>query len=333
YYGQKSTLSALQFKFYPDVDSTVNALKNRTVQGISYLPHSLKERLLADKDLATYVYHLPQYTALFFNGLNNPDLKSLAVRQALSSMIDRDAIIRDALAGEGERVDGPFLSGFFGEPGSPDKGAPADYNPERAVTLLETAGWKRGEGGLWEKEDKDKKKHTLRVTITTINQEENMRVADLVKEAWMAAGVDVQVSTVDPVRVRTDVIDPRNYEALLYGEIIGSDPDPYPFWHSSQARAPGLNLASFSNSDADKLLEEGRTITSLEKRKELYKKFQTLLAQDAPAAFLYRPMYTIAVSKKLKGVSDGTHIIYPSDRLSESVTWYSKSKRVWKKGN
>lgn len=333
YFGKKSYLKTIQFTCYPDSHSAVNALKNRTVDGISVLPKSLKGKLLQDKDLAYYTYHLPQYTALFFNALNNPDLRSLAVRQALASMIDRDSLIASALAGEGERSEGPFLSEFFG--GESSAGGHGTYNPSRAVTLLETAGWKRSDKGLWTKEDKGSKgkKRSLAVTITTINQEENIQVAELIKKTWMAGGVDARIQFVDPARVRTDVIDPRNYETLLYGEIIGSDPDPYSFWHSSQARFPGLNLASFSNTDADKLLEEARGTTDMNKRKSLYRKFQTIIDAETPAVFLYAPQYNYVVSKKIKGIANDRQLIFPSDRLIDSDSWYSKSKRTWKPNN
>jgi hypothetical protein len=72
-------------------------------------------------------------------------------------------------------------------------------------------------------------------------------------------GIKVELDVVAKSRVRQDVIEPRNYQILLYGQIINVNAGPYPFWHSSQVEAPGLNLSIFSNSDIDKTLEKLRS--------------------------------------------------------------------------
>lgn len=334
YFGEKSYLDEITFKFYPDIDSAVQALKNRNVEGISFLPRSLRDKLSQDKDLQYYIFNLPQYTAIFFNQLNNPDLKSLAVRAALSLTIDRNRIIRDALNSEGTRIAGPLLPGFLGydEALSGD-----DYNPEKARSLLEAAGWRKDpENGQWIKTEKSSarktelKKRTLSVTLLTVNQEENVRVAEMVKDEWIHNGFSVNVQFADPTRIKQDVIDPRSYEAFLYGEIVGADPDLYPFWHSSQARSPGLNLALYSDATSDTLLEEGRSTTDSAQRAKAYRAFQKNLLQSTPSIFLYSPTYNYVVSTKLRGIADKKQIVYPSDRFIDISSWYSKSRRVWK---
>lgn len=334
YYGQKSYLDEIMFKFYPDIDSAVQALKNRNVDGISFLPHALRDRLVQDRDLGYYVFHLPQYTALFINQLSNPDLKSQAVRQALAYSIDKEKIVKEALYGEGRVVDAPILEGFVGYDPSLKKYA---FDLKKAEKLLTSAGWKKDEQGMWTKTEQSKKKgekskkRVLRVTLTTVNQEENVRVAELLKTAWTQAGFTTEVSLVDQSRIKQDTIDPRGYEIFLYGEIIGSDPDLYPFWHSSQAHAPGLNLSVFSDPKADTLLEEGRAISDNAKRAATYSKFQQILVDKVPAVFLYNPTYNYVVSKKVKGIGDGKQIVYPSDRFLDSHNWHIKTTRTWKK--
>ncbi len=328
YYGKKPYIDELVFKFYPDIDSAIQSLKNRTVDGVSFLPPSLRNRLVQDTKLGYYIFNLPQYTSVFFNPLNNPDLKSKAVRQALAYSIDKQRIIQEGLHGEGKVIDAPILEGYLGYNPKVKK---YDYLPERATGLLETAGWKRGKDGMWTKKDKAGKKRALHVTLVTVDQEENARVADMLKEMWKQAGIGVDVQLVSPSQVASETIAPRNYEAFLYGEIIGADPDLYPFWHSSQVPSPGLNLAQFSNADADKLLEEGRTIADQKKRSAAYHAFQKILTEEVPAIFLYNPTYNYVVSTKIKGVHTGRQIVYPSDRFSDLAGWYIKSKREFKK--
>ncbi len=322
YYGSVPFLDKVTFKFYPDTDAVVQALKNRNVQGISFLPRSLRDRLKKDSDLSYYTFHLPQYTALFFNQTTKKELTSQRVRKALALSIDRDRIVTDVLGGEGSVIAGPILPGFIGY--DPTL-ARQPYDAVQAAKLLVDDGWKRNEGGAWYKGTQP-----LTLTIVTADQEELVKTARIIEEGWKALGVGVDVQVSDPARIKQEVIDPRAYDVFVYGEIIGSDPDPYPFWHSSQTRAPGLNLAGYSNATTDKLLEDARSTTDLVKRAEMYKKFQKILADEQPAIFLVNPSYNYVVEKKVRGIGDNKYIVYPSDRFVDASQWHVHQKREWK---
>ena len=125
------------------------------------------------------------------------------------------------------------------------------------------------------------------------------------------------------------MIDSRNYDAFLYGEIIGADPDLYPFWHSSQKIDPGLNLSSYENKTVDQLLKEARETLDEYAKEQKYEKLQDTIITDAPALFLYNPDYIYWVSKKVQGI-DTTKIIDPAKRFSNVTHWFIKTKRTWK---
>lgn len=116
---------------------------------------------------------------------------------------------------------------------------------------------------------------------------------------------------------------------LLFGEVLEIIPDPYPFWHSSQVKDPGLNLAKYENKSADKLLESARVSLDEETRAKKYQEFQDILIGDAPALFLYSPEYIYYVSKNIKGV-DAKIIAEPSKRFANIEGWFIKTKRAWK---
>jgi peptide/nickel transport system substrate-binding protein len=134
---------------------------------------------------------------------------------------------------------------------------------------------------------------------------------------------------VNPPYVPSEVLRPGAYYGLLYVEIIDADPDPSPFWHSSQGDYPGLNSANFVNRKADALLEEARVATDEKVRAEKYRAFQEILKQEYPAVFLYAPTYTYAVSTEIKGIAT-SRILSPADRLNDIEGRYIKTKRVWK---
>ena len=139
----------------------------------------------------------------------------------------------------------------------------------------------------------------------------------------------MEIKTFNISALEREVIKPRNYEMLLFGEVLGAIPDPFPFWHSSQKNDPGLNLAIYENKKCDKLLEEARKNLDENLRKEKLEEFQDILIEDAPAVFLYNPDYLYFVSKEIKGV--GAAIITdPSQRFSNIEGWYIKTKRAFK---
>lgn len=142
-------------------------------------------------------------------------------------------------------------------------------------------------------------------------------------------GAEVEIKAFPFNQLNADYLRPRNYDSLLFGEVLGEIPDPFPFWHSLQAKDPGLNLALYENKDADKLLADARQIFDEGLRKEKYAKFQEILLKDAPAVFLYRPDFIYLTSPKIRGIDPG-FISDPSQRFAGIDRWYIKSKRVWK---
>ncbi|PIT88380.1 MAG: hypothetical protein COU29_01150 [Candidatus Magasanikbacteria bacterium CG10_big_fil_rev_8_21_14_0_10_36_32] len=174
----------------------------------------------------------------------------------------------------------------------------------------------------------DKKGNLLSLTITTTDMPEYQKVADSVARMWRASGIQTNIQTVAGRQISRDILKTRNYEILLYGEILGDDPDPYPFWHSSQTNYPGLNLSMMADRNADKILEEARSTNDLQKRIQLYKQFQDILAKELPAIFLYTPTYNFVADKNLQGVKLDK-IFVPSDRFNGLSEWYIKTKWEW----
>lgn len=168
----------------------------------------------------------------------------------------------------------------------------------------------------------------LQFTLTTINQPQTVETANLLKDYWAKVGVTVQVNAIELSELK-DVIKNRDYDALLYGEALGSEPDLYPFWHSSQINDPGLNLSEYQNKNVDQLLKDIRTSLDEETKTQKYEQLQNLLLSDAPALFLYNPSYIYWVSEKIKGV-DTSKIVDPAKRFENVTNWYIQTKRVFK---
>lgn len=329
YYGAKPHIDELTFKYYPDMDTAAVALQEKNVEGLSFISASNRETLKEQRpDIQFHTFNLPQYTAIFFNQTNSL-LKNAEVREALALAIHKDEILDQALNNEGQIIHAPVLPGFVGY--NPDV-RKYNYDPTLASNFLNDKGWvfpQTPEGQEAPAQPvRQKDGVELALSLSTIDQEEYVTTVELIKKYWEAIGVRVELKIYSAKDIQKKVIAPRQYEALLFGEIVGADPDPYPFWHSSQNRDPGLNLAVFFNKQVDQLLEEARQTDDSEQRRLKYLHFQNILADELPAIFLYNPTYTYPVHDKVKGIEGGTINIL-SDRFSTVSQWYIETSRHW----
>jgi peptide/nickel transport system substrate-binding protein len=168
----------------------------------------------------------------------------------------------------------------------------------------------------------------LEISLTTVDQKQLTEVANLIKNQWEEIGIKVEINSVDINTLEKDFIKPRDYDSLLFGEVLSAIPDPFPFWHSSQKKDPGLNLSLYENEEVDSFLEKGRASSDFEVQKDNYEKFQEIILEEAPAIFLYSPSYIYVTNSKIKGINN--HIIIdPSKRFSEINKWFVETKRTW----
>lgn len=327
YYDQTANLDKVSFIFYPDIDTAVEAAASKKVEGVSFVPFELKGELKKrNRNIEFHSLRLPQYTAIFFNQKEGEDnvLAYKAVREALVWGVDRDRIISEVLEGDGEPIYAPVLPGYVGYNEDIEK---FGFDIENGKKILEDGGWSLPEGEKY----RTRNDRLLEFTIVTVDSPEYLQTLEILKENWEEMGVKLNVDTFSVEDIQTEVLVERKYEALLFGEIVGTDPDPYPFWHSSQTKHPGLNLSiPFKKlKDVDQLLEEARKITDDEARAKKYYHFQNILVEELPAIFLYNPNYNYAVHKKIKGI-ESQYITIPSDRFAGVENWYIKTDRKWK---
>lgn len=167
----------------------------------------------------------------------------------------------------------------------------------------------------------------LKITITTPIDPMLQETAKLLKEQWAKIGIETEINALSITDIKQTVIKEREYETLLFGQVLGIIPDPFPFWHSSQRVYPGLNLADYKNTKVDKLLEQVRTSSDKNTLIEKMGQAQDLITTDAPAIFLFNPDFIYLASSGIKGIK--SHIIAdPSQRFTDIGNWYINTKRV-----
>jgi peptide/nickel transport system substrate-binding protein len=127
--------------------------------------------------------------------------------------------------------------------------------------------------------------------------------------------------------ILTDFLEPREYQAVLTEINLSRspDPDPYPFWHDTQAEN-GQNYSGFSDRNSSIWLEQARINPDYGRRAELYRSFQHRFLDQLPALPLFHPVYNTAVSALVQGIRVGS-LFDPSDRLARINEWYTVAGR------
>jgi peptide/nickel transport system substrate-binding protein len=197
-----------------------------------------------------------RYVGLFFNN-NDPNLGNKSLRQALSYAIKTKPT-------DETRSLGPL---------NPDSWAYSsavktyDYNPENANTLLK-------------KVIDEQKVNKSEIVITISTSPAFLSLAEDIKKSWEdTLGIKVDIQIINAI--------PQDYQAFLGMQEIPVDPDQYALWHSTRPE----NITGFKDHRVDKLLEDGRKILDIDKRKESYLDFQRFLLEESPVTFISHPYF------------------------------------------
>lgn len=238
------------------------------------------------------------------------------VRQALVQGVDRSAIIQDVLGGHGEADPTPIPAGDWAFAGSAARKYP--YDQQAAAQALDAAGWTIPAGGNVRT---NKVGLQFKVEMVVTDSYPNLEIAQEVAHQLAAIGVIVNVKPVPPSDLVQTYLLTHNYQMALVVFDVGPDPDLYSLWHSSPD--PGsLNFAySRGWGLIDKDLEDGRAAIDQPARLAAYTDFQSLIADAAPAIFLYSANYDYAVSQRVRGVHVN-RVIEPEDRFQYVTDWY-----------
>jgi len=238
------------------------------------------------------------------------------VRQALVQGVDRESVISDVLGGHGELDPTPIPAGDWAFTNSAAKKYP--YDQLAAAKALDAAGWTLAPGSQIRT---NKDGVAFRVGLVVTDTYPNHEIADAVARQLGALGISVTVKAVSPTELVQNYLLTHHYQMALVVFDLGPDPDLFSLWHSG-ADPGSLNFAySRGWGLIDKDLEDGRAAVDQPARLAAYTDFQTLIAERAPAIFLYSANYDYAVSQRVRGVHMN-RVIEPGDRFQYVTDWY-----------
>lgn len=314
-------ISKITFKFFRNEDEMIRAYNKGTVDQINAIS-PMQARILESSGKKVSTANLSRVFGLFFNSNKQDIFRNKNVVNAIDLLINKQQIIDEVLHGYGEIIDGPIPKEIYNDLEEDEIYSFAD-NLTKAEEILSKDNWQKGEDGIRSKDGK-----RLSFSISTGDAPELQQAVNIIKDNLKQAGIEVDIKVFEIANLNQSVIRPREYEALFFGQIISNETDLFAFWHSSQRNDPGLNVAIYTNSKVDGLLEKIISDPDQENKKEYFENLNKEIKADAPAVFIYSPDFIYLTDKNIKNIRLG-HITLPSERFLSISDWYKRTEKVW----
>ena len=323
YWGPQPYLQQLEIWSFGDWESMLAAYKRGDIQGLYRVNPQYLSELAQLPNLQLYSAQQAGYGLIYLNLQREsaPFFQDRNVRQALLYSLDRQALIDNVLHGQGIMADSPIPpTGWAYDPDVRHY----PYDPQAAMVLLDSAGWSDTNG------DRIRDKDGIEMVFTLFTSDDPLMIsmAEAVAQYWSLIGADARVQPQGAGLVSNFLqSSPRNFDAVLIEVGLAADPDPYPWWHSTQTGEGGQNFSGFSNLEADIAIEQARAITDQQQRTDLYYTFQEIFAEEVPSLLIYYPIYTYAVDVKVQGVQLSP-LLVNSDRFRNIDDWYVETQQI-----
>ena len=253
-----------------------------TQQTMSDIPQEDYESVEA-LDNVDVVYGSPVTNqSVFIQTKNVPDVK---VRQAMLYAIDRQQILEELLNGHGEIVDG-FLSSA--SPFYDDSLTPVSYDPEKAKTLLEEAGWDGSQ--------------TIRFYVNS-GDSTFVNAASIIAAEWAAVGIKAEIQTVDFATLMS-VAGTEDYDVLAV-QYTYAPVDPYP--DVAWLLGGEGSWTGYSDDTLNDALTKSQLTSDPEETKELFSVVDKKVQEDVPMFSAYVISAQGAVSKRITGAAPSVY--------------------------
>jgi peptide/nickel transport system substrate-binding protein len=270
-------VDSIRFQVVPEPSVRFIAMLTGDAQG-SVWSLSIDDALELEADPNFRSYRIPATSArqIFLNN-TKPELSDRRVRQAMMFALDRERIRDDLERGLGIIASShlPPHNIYF-NPNVPQY----PFDPERARSLLEEAGWSPGPDGIRRRDGA-----RLSFTCTTLSGDQTRRpMAELGQIFLRDVGVEMLLAEAPLVTVQTGLLE-GTLDASLFNWTHGNNADPNPI--ATLSSTGGNNYMRYRSEEMDRLIQEGVANADPELRRPVYDRTQELFAEDVPALLLH----------------------------------------------
>lgn len=274
-------IQAAEFRVIPENATRIAALTSKQIDMISgteAVPNSQVEKLRETGGVT--VVQAPAVGVYYANlNASRGPLADVRVRQAVNYAVDKDALVKLALSGQGKPATSIVSSAYTTY--YDDAVEPYAYDPERARALLQEAG----QGGGF----------TMRYLV--IQGDEFERAAQVVQEQLSQVGVKVEITALPVGDIAATAAKERPDATFFY--YTWNDPD---IARQLLTVDGPLNFSWQDDPELDTLLQKQSVTFDTDERVRLFKQAQQRIADQAYYLMLWEGLYSVAARDYVKNI-------------------------------
>ena len=265
-------LDQVVYKIIPDGSVRTGTLKSGEIQYCDAIDPLQYGSLLRDRRFSVVKKANPgSGRTVLLNMTSKGPISELAVRQAMEYGIDREGVNQAVFHGLMVVAGSPLMKPTFGY--DPASALIYPYNPTKAKSTLEEAGWKAGPDGI-----RTKSGQRLTMEFPIIGRPQDRAMAESFQASLVDIGMDVRVTPLELGAFRKRVAQ-NQYDANFMWFAYG-DPDVLTAIFHTQNPGPGFNRGRYSVPEVDRWLEQAGATLDPQGRTRLYAQIQQKVLRD-----------------------------------------------------
>ena len=302
-------------KIIPDQAVEYSQFKTQEIDAVAVLPPDWEEAQRLPHAVPLNYYSANAQWSYIGMNLRHPVLANKQVRHAITSALDRRAMIDAIRLGHARPLDGPYASASWAYEPNVLK---LPYDSKRASELLDQAGWVMNPAiGLREKDGKPLK---LRLHYGPPGSKQREQTATIAQQELKEVGIDIEILPEDFNAYLDRVTKTYDFDLTVSGWSAGIEP------HASRnlwTSDGGQNSTGFNDPEVDRLYDEAIRVYDQADRKKFYSQIQKIIAEAQPYVFLWENESLAAINNRivLPYAANETRL----SPLAEVWRWYSKT--------
>lgn len=311
YFKGRPHINKFAARPFADQNIMSQALLFNAIDMIVLVNHRDIPQIQGDKRYVLQPYNALSYSFFGYN-MRNPLLADKRVRKAFTHAVNRQEMLDSFFQGQGTIISGPFAPGSWAYNLDVQ---PLDFDPQKAIELLNEAGFVKGDDGIMVKDGR-KLSLTLKVPIAK-ESEAVKRVVLAFKNYLNKIGVDIEGEFKEWLSWKEDVFLNHDFDIIFASWVFDDSADISSLFHSAEIGAWKNNFGGYSNHEIDSLIVESKLTLDHEKRRTINRKLHAIIADESPYTFLWTLTNYAAFNKKLRRVA-----IHPYKFFSFADKWF-----------
>ena len=287
YFGSPPKIKKAILKF--SQNPSLQELLSGNVDAITYVPRDFLFKIKDDERFKSYYWWGSWIESLIWNH-NDPLFDDAKVRKALTMAINRNELVQVL----NYPKDIPIFDVLYSrnQRDNLDLPEPLPYDPDKAIQLLNEAGWEdTNNDGILDKNGTD-------FRFTVIVEGKNTAMATYIQDNYRRIGIVMNIETMEGNIIRQR-IKKNDFQAMIsrFSNLTGNVVRLKTYFSKDSS-------IGYYNKELDSLLNVMELTGNPKEIDDLYKQMMTIFEKDIPITFLVPQVQTHIAKSNVQGLSN-----------------------------